>query len=132
MKQHETIAIPLWKNQVAPRFGCADTFLVVAVGRNFVGVSEEVEVNEQSNWNERLSTLLKHKVDVIVCGGFNNQYLPLAERLGLRVKTGVGGNADKVVKQYAEGTLCFGTNRCAQRRKKQIQGRCNKPPRIPE
>ncbi|MBN2343739.1 MAG: NifB/NifX family molybdenum-iron cluster-binding protein [Deltaproteobacteria bacterium] len=122
MKRFETIAIPTWKNEVAPRFGVADEFTIVTIDSNTVGVPRMVQMNESLCWNERLALLREHGVDVVVCSGFNQRFLPLAQSLGLDVKCGVNGTIEWVVEKYQKKELIYFQRGCAQRRLRKRKG----------
>lgn len=96
------LAIPLLGDDVAPRFCSAPAALVVALE------ADRVLSRERVGWPPgpipaRLLTLAGLGVDVVLCGGFNRAFLPMAERLGLRVVWRLVGPADAIVAAYAHG-----------------------------
>jgi len=100
----ETLAIPLFGDDVAPRFCAADEFLVVPLERDGPGTARRTSVAGAS-WTERLSRLRAMGVTVLLCGGFNRQFLPLARGVGLRVESGLAGAAADLAAAYASGEL---------------------------
>jgi hypothetical protein len=95
-------AIALFGEEVSPRFCYAESALVVSF------------VNGREAWRRviflgdpwiprRLSQLAAIGVRTILCGAFNRAYLPAAEGLGMRVVTGVSGNAEHAVARFGRG-----------------------------
>jgi hypothetical protein len=93
------IAIALFGEEVSPRFCYAENILVVCF------------VNGQEAWRQvvslgdpwipgRLLQLVGMGVRTILCGAFNHAYLPAAERLGIRVVTGISGNAESALAKF--------------------------------
>ena len=54
-------------------------------------------------FTSRLNKLKEHKVDVILCGGFNRSFVPLAESLGIRVISGISGRAKNAALAFVQG-----------------------------
>lgn len=97
-----TVAIALFGDEVSPRFCFAEKVLVVSfedgqeTWRNVVSLGEP--------WLPvRMSQLSAMGVSTLLCGAFNRAYLPNAERLGIRVVTGISGNADAAVTKFRRG-----------------------------
>jgi hypothetical protein len=95
-------AIALFGEEVSPRFCYAESALLVRfvdgqeVWRRVVSLGEP--------WiPRRLSRLAAIGVRTILCGAFNRAYLPAAEGLGIRVLTGISGNAEDAVTRFRRG-----------------------------
>ena len=96
------VAIPLFGKDVAPRFGFADAYLVATVDAEKVLSTEQVQ-NTGQGWPHRMDQLKDIGVKVLLCGGFNRKFLPLAEDLGIRVFAGLTGDARACVEAFARG-----------------------------
>ena len=96
----ERIAIPLFGDQVAPRFRYADQLLLVELGHGEEPLAVDVLTLERLSWNERLSRLAEERVSVLLCGGFERCYLPLAESHGITVEWGLAGDARALAEAY--------------------------------
>lgn len=98
------VAVPLFGADISPRFCYAERALVVDVD---VDRGEILEKNQQrlgpANVAVRLSLLGGLRVNLLLCGGFSRRYLPLAERLGVRVIWGLFGDAEEVVDTWLAG-----------------------------
>jgi predicted Fe-Mo cluster-binding NifX family protein len=96
------VAVPLFGKDVAPRFRYADRFLVAEIAEEQVVVVDHIDL-DFAGWPFRLGFLRDLGVDVILCGGFNRCFTPLAESLGVRILTDLNGVAEKVVEAFARG-----------------------------
>ncbi len=96
------IAVPLFDSVVAPRFGFAVHFLVAEVVDREVTRTDHITITAP-DWHGRLAELKGHGVSVLLCGGFNRRFDPLAEDLGILVIAGLAGDADVTVAAYARG-----------------------------
>ena len=113
------VAVPLFGQDVAPRFGFANKFfLAELVDRQIV--NEDLKVVSTNSWAGRLGELRDLNVEIIVCGGFNRMFVPLAESLGIRVVAGLHGNAREAVELFARDDG-IATSFC---RGKKRQGKC--------
>lgn len=106
------VAIPLFEGNVAPRFGFADRMLVATIEDGKV-VDSETHRFTPGGWHRRISRLVEDGVSVLLCGGFNCRFVPLAEDLGLEVIAGLSGSAAALVEAFARGeemktTFCTG------------------------
>lgn len=96
----EILAIPLFGDDVAPRFCAASEFLIAPLPGGALGELRHATVASGS-WPRRLSQLTSMGVTVLLCGGFDRRFLPLAEGLGLRVVWGLTGLARDRAADYA-------------------------------
>ena len=104
---------------MAPRFGFANKFfLAELVDGQVVSVNHREIIT--NSWASRLGELRNLNVEVIVCGGFNCMFVPLAEALGIRVITGLTGNAREAVESFARDET-LPTSFCGGKRRR---GKC--------
>jgi predicted Fe-Mo cluster-binding NifX family protein len=98
------LAIPLFGSEVAPRFGCAERILVADL-REDGSWEEAAQSLGLLPWPARLQHLAQLGVTVLLCGGFNRHWLPLAESLGIRVIWGLWGDARELISAFHAGRL---------------------------
>ncbi len=96
------VAVPLFEGEVAPRFGFANEFLLVDIVEEQVENRHNVTISNKG-WPNRLNELKELGVEVILSGGFNRCYMPLAEELGIQVVAGLAGNALETSEAFARG-----------------------------
>jgi len=110
------VAVPILDGHVAPRFGFADSFLIGEIAGGRVTRVDRIQVMHRG-FAGRLGALRGLGVEVVVCGGFNRAFLPLAEELEMRVLAGVAGEARRAMDEFAAGRLvAAGPCRAARRR----------------
>ena len=97
------IAVPLFGEDVAPRFGEADQFLIAESENGVVVTWQYYRFNRTGDWIFRLSELESAGISVALCSGFSRMYWPLAIEKGIRVITGATGNARKLVEAFVHG-----------------------------
>jgi len=96
------VAVPLFGQDVAPRFGYADSFLVAEIEDERIVRVDNVRL-EFAGWPNRLGQLKSLGVNTILCGGFNRCFMPLARDLGMNVLAGLKGEARQVLGAFARG-----------------------------
>lgn len=95
-------AIALFGEEVSPRFCYAESALVVSFANGHEVWRQVVALGDP--WiPRRLSQLAALGVRVILCGAFNRIYLPAAQGLGIRVVTGISGNAEEAMARFRRG-----------------------------
>ncbi|HCF60914.1 MAG TPA: hypothetical protein DFS52_23305 [Myxococcales bacterium] len=99
------IGIPLFGDEVSPRFCFAGRMLVVTVADDGAELSRET-ISLGSTWfPDRLALVASRGIAVVVCGGFNAAFLPQAEQMGIRVISGVAGDAEQAFASFLAGKL---------------------------
>ena len=120
------IAIPLFGDDVAPRFCFTPRMLIAELEENKIESRSMLDV-EGLRWRDRLEALARDDVQVIVCGGFNRRFLPYAEALGLQVVWGQSGEANEVLEALLRGDVMpnkDGTGPCEGRGQGRGRERC--------
>jgi predicted Fe-Mo cluster-binding NifX family protein len=95
------LAVPLHGDDVAPRFCSADQFLIAELD----GGRVRRLTMPETTWSQCLEHLSAAGVSVLLCGGFNRGFLPLAEGLGIRVISGLAGEAERLVHAFLRDEL---------------------------
>ena len=98
------VAVPLFGDEVAPRFCFAELFLVADVSVGSVGPLHRLSMGDAS-WPQRLAQLGAAGVTVMLCGGFNRRFHPLATRYGIEVIWGLFGSAERLLQAFGDGGL---------------------------
>lgn len=93
------LGVPLHGDDVAPRFCSADRFMVADLDGGRVRRVRRLAIPEEV-WSERLERLSAAGVRVLLCGGFNRSFLPLAESFGIRVIFGLAGEAERLIDAF--------------------------------
>ena len=93
------LAVPLHGSDVAPRFCSADRFLIAELDRGQILHVRRLTFPEEA-WSKRLERLSTAGVKVLLCGGFNRGFVPFAEGLGIRVISGLAGEAEQVIDAF--------------------------------
>jgi len=98
------VAVPLFENDVAPRFCFAREMLVATIDDGRVASRERLLV-EALPWPERIRRLEELGVTVVLASGFDRYQIPMASARGIRVYCGLGGSADAVLEAYCAGEI---------------------------
>ena len=98
------LAVPLHGDDVAPRFCSADRFMIAELDGTRVRRLRRLSIPEET-WPERLERLAAAGVSVLLCGGFNRSFLPLAERFGIRVIFGLAGEAERLIDAFLHNEI---------------------------
>jgi predicted Fe-Mo cluster-binding NifX family protein len=95
------LAVPLFHDEVAPRFCDAARFRIVDVAQASVTSTRDI-CCDGSCWAQNLARLAHDDVSVLLCGGFNRRFLPMAGSLGIQVIWGLTGPVDDVVDAFCK------------------------------
>jgi hypothetical protein len=96
------IAIALFGDEVSPRFCFAAAVLVVNLVKGREVWRQVLPLG--APWlPRRMAQLASLGVKTLLCGAFNRAYLPTAERLGIRVFTGIAGDAETALIKFLRG-----------------------------
>ena len=98
------LGVPLHGDDVAPRFCSADEFMIAELDRGEVRRVRRLSIPEVT-WSQRLERLSAAGVGVLLCGGFNRSFRPSAEELGIRVISGLAGQAERLIDAFARDEI---------------------------
>jgi predicted Fe-Mo cluster-binding NifX family protein len=98
------LAVPLHGEDVAPRFCSAHEFAIAELDGGRVHRICRLTIRDEA-WSRRLERLSAAKVTVLLCGGFNRSFLPRAEALGIRVISGLAGEAERLIEAFARDEI---------------------------
>jgi predicted Fe-Mo cluster-binding NifX family protein len=97
-------AIPIFGNRVAPRFDCAQAFLLVTTNEG--PEPDRVEVGA-ADWapHDRINKLLELGVDTVLCGGIDWWSLQSLQSTGIVVYDGVVGELESALAALLRGDI---------------------------
>ena len=98
------LAVPLHGDDVAPRFCSADEFMIAELDRDQVRRIRRLTIPDEA-WSRRLDRLSAAGVKVLLCGGFNRSFLPHAQALGIRVISGLAGEAERLISAFLRNEI---------------------------
>ncbi len=98
------VAIPTFGTRVAPRFDCAQSFLLVGVED---GQSTEKREIESTDWapHQRAGKLVELGVDTVICGAIDRWSGQLLEAEGITVYGWVTGEVEDALSCLLRGEL---------------------------
>ena len=100
----DVLAIPLFGEEVAPRFCFAREFLVVELMDGEVVRRMRVPMGNM-DWPERLDRLAAEGVSVVLCAGFGRRFMPSADVRGIQVVNCLSGRAEDLIAAYSRDDL---------------------------
>lgn len=99
------VLVPLYRNDVAPRFDMATEALSLLLGGEGERLEEKTVVLQESSSEKLCHLILTEGAGVVVCGGIEEEYYRYLEWKGIRLVDDVMGPAGEAVKRLVEGTL---------------------------
>jgi predicted Fe-Mo cluster-binding NifX family protein len=103
------VLIPLYNNEVAPRFDLATDVMTVEYDKTGK-VSESVIVLPQASSEDLCALATSGNADVVICGGIGEEYYQYLVWKGISVYDDVTGPVDRIVHELRRGRLSSGTN----------------------
>lgn len=106
------VLIPLYKDEVAPRFDLCGEVLIVLY-ENGGRVNENIIVLQQPSPEDLCHMILKEKIDLVICGGIEEEYYQYLNWKNVKVIDDVLGEKDAVLAGYEKdglerGDILFG------------------------
>lgn len=108
----EKILIPLYENEVAPRFDLATEVLVVHIDRSVdenPRATEKVVVLSEASPEELCRLIIADGMDAVICSAIEEEYHQYLTWKKVAVFDNVLGPVDKVLAYFLEGRLESGT-----------------------
>ncbi len=103
------ILIPLYNNEVAPRFDLSTDVLMAEYTDNG-DYSERVVVLPQASSEDLCALATSGNVDIVICGGIGEEYYQYLIWKGITVLDDVTGPVDEIIHEMRHGRLTAGTN----------------------
>jgi len=102
------LLIPLYGNDVAPRFDLATEVLIATIEEESATVEEKTVVLPHASPEDLCHLILTEKVDVVICGGIEEEYYQYLRWKKVRVMDSVIGSHRLVLKRFMEKGLSPG------------------------
>lgn len=107
------IAVPISSDRVSDHFGHCEQFAFFCVDGQAIGAGQYVSppAHEPGVFPKWLKS---QGAEVVITGGLGRRAQDLLSQQGIQVISGISTSEPKeLVKQYIEGTLVSGENRCS-------------------
>ncbi len=111
------VAIPLYGNRVAPRFGFASEFLFIEF-KSKREVARKTATFDVENPEQIAEHFAREGVDMVLSGGMNTDYQREFRLRNIGVIWGLMGETEEVVASYLKGKLFAGMGPCPPVRKR--------------
>jgi len=102
------ILIPLYGNDIAPRFDLATEVLITDLDENSENREEKIVVLPQASAEQLCSLVITEEVDVVVCSGIEEEYYQYLTWKRVRVLDSVIGPRESVLERFYKGRLKSG------------------------
>ena len=102
------ILIPLYGNDVAPRFDLCTEVLIIVGDENHKNRQEKIVVLSQASAEQLCHLILTEDVNVVICSGIEEQYYQYLAWKKVQVIDSVIGPRETVLNRYYEGRLQSG------------------------
>ncbi len=104
----QKILIPLYLNQVAPRFDLATEVSIVSITEDGQPIEQKTVVLPRASAEQLCHLVLLEKIGTVVCGGIEDEYYQYLKWKKVNVLDSVIGSFKDVVKRLESGTLQSG------------------------
>jgi len=119
------VAIPLFRDEVSPRFGYATEVAVATVDSGEVGEIKRFAIPGRGG-RQVLSLLVSLNPEVIICGGIHGSWQVMLNHHGISIFWGVIGRFEDVFSSFAAGKLENNQFVCSGRSNGKKRRRCGK------
>jgi predicted Fe-Mo cluster-binding NifX family protein len=103
------LLIPLFNDEVAPRFDIATDLLLVKIRSNG-DYDERIIVLPQASAEDLCALATSDKTDTVICGGIDDEHYQYLIWKGIKVLDNVIGPINKVIDAHKSGHLMAGSN----------------------
>ena len=104
----QKILIPIYADQVAPRFDLATEVSIVSIGDDGRLMEKKTVVLPRASAEQLCHLILLEKISTVVCGGIEDEYYQYLKWKNVTVLDSVIGSYKKVIKQLELGMLQAG------------------------
>ena len=103
------ILIPLFENDVAPRFDLATEVLIVTSNGEAGPESKRIVVLPQASADQLCHLIISESIQTVICSGIEDDYYQYLTWKRIKVIDSVIGSSEAALKCFFEGTLRPGT-----------------------
>jgi predicted Fe-Mo cluster-binding NifX family protein len=100
--------IPLFGNEVAPRFDLATEAMIVSFDTNRKRTDERLVVLPKASAEELCQLILSERIQVVVCGGIEDEYYQYLKWKHVEVLDSVIGSTEAILDRYLKEFLNAG------------------------
>lgn len=102
------ILIPLFRDEVAPRFDLAGEALIVAVSEDGAEEGRQNLVLPHASADDLCDLVLTRDIDTVICGGIEEEYYHYLRWKRVNVLDAVAGTAQDALSRFLAGRLKSG------------------------
>lgn len=102
------VLIPLYRDEVAPRFDLASEALIADVEPDGPDISSEEYLLPHASAEGLCDLVLRKDVDVVICGGIDEEYYHYLRWKRVEVLDNVAARAKDALERFARGQLKAG------------------------
>ncbi len=102
------VLIPVYGAEIAPRFDLATEVLLFFKSREKEGWDERILVVSHSSAEELCRLILKEDVEMVICGGIEDEYYQYLKWKGVAVIDSVAGPWDRIPQRLTAEDLTAG------------------------
>jgi predicted Fe-Mo cluster-binding NifX family protein len=99
------ILIPLFENDVAPRFDLATEVLIVTGYGTAGSVNKRIVVLPRTSADQLCHLIITEGIQLVICSGIEDDYYHYLTWKRIEVIDSVVGSSKSALKRYFEGTL---------------------------
>jgi len=99
------LLIPLYENDVAPRFDLATEVLIVTCIGKVDPVNKRIVVLPRASAEQLCHLIFAEGIQTVVCSGIEDDYYQYLSWKRIEVIDSVIGSSESALKRYLEGTL---------------------------
>lgn len=108
LTMEQKILIPLYVDQVAPRFDLATEVYIVSMADDGRSIEKRTVVLPRASAEQLCHLVLLEKIGTVVCGGIEDEYYQYLKWKNVKVLDSVIGSYKDVIKRLESGTLQSG------------------------
>ncbi len=101
----QKLLIPIYGNEVAPRFDLATEAVVVSTDERGKKIDEKVVVLAEASGEQLCHLILTEGVQVVICGGIEDEYYQYITWKRIKVVDSVTGPYESALGHFAKGIL---------------------------
>ncbi|MBW1997469.1 MAG: dinitrogenase iron-molybdenum cofactor biosynthesis protein [Deltaproteobacteria bacterium] len=102
------LLIPLYGNDVAPRFDLATEVLIVSLNENRDRLHEKTVVLPQASAEQLCHLILTEEARVVICGGIEEEYYQFLRWKRVEILDSVIGPYEAALERFCKGSLRSG------------------------
>lgn len=114
------VIIPIFKDQVAPRFDLAKEVMIAIVSENRAIEEPKNIVLPRSSPEDLCHRILAENINCLICGGIEDEYYQFLKWKKLQIYDNVSGRYEIAFRKYLENSLSSGDLLC----ERIIEGKC--------